>query len=61
MVSGGPIEPITIGRDIIWDMHSKQGVFLLPNLNNSSIHNKRKINFDVIFDPNEGDLKFSVE
>ena len=61
LVSDGPIETILVGQDITWTKHSKQGVFLLSTLNNSSFDCSKHINLNVVFDPEEGDLKFTVE
>ena len=61
IVSDGPSEQIYIGSDIVWNMHSKQGVFLLSYLSDSSIKCNKVINLNVIFDPDEGDITFKIE
>ena len=60
VVSDGPTEQIVVGNDITWTKHSKQGVFLLSHLNNSSIDCIKDIHLNIIFDPKEGDLKFVI-
>jgi len=62
VISDGPSEPINIGRDIVWYTHAKQGVFLLSHLkNDSTIQCNNEISLEMIFDPNEGDLKFAIK
>ena len=62
VISDGPREAISIGHDIVWYMHAKQGVFLLSHQKKySSIQCNHTIDLEVIFDPNEGDLKFIIK
>ena len=61
VIEDGPIEPICIGQDIKWYMHSKQGVFLLSYQNKSSIGDNGSIDLEVVFEASEGDLKFKIK
>lgn len=61
VISDGPIEPIFIGDDINWYMHSKQGVFLISHLASPPYNSNDEIEFDVMFDPSEGDIKFIMK
>ena len=61
VISDGPTEEVIVGRDIVWTKHSKQGVFLLSHLDNLSKECSKDIKLKVIFDPDEGDLKFEVK
>ena len=58
VISGGPTESVKIGHDIVWDVHSKQGVSFFPHISNCCFSAEKTVHSEVIFDPNEGDLRF---
>ena len=51
----GPTSEVRLGEVIEWDMYSKQGVHLFQEDKKAG----SKIQLETIFEPQEGDLKFS--
>ena len=63
-VTDGPVSKITVGDNIEWDIHSKQGVFFFPQqflLDNYALEEKGEICCEVVFNSQEGDIKFSFK
>ena len=58
VITTGPIEDVSIGRDISWDVHSKQGVHLIPKHRNVNVKKAKSVQSAVKFDSSEGELIF---
>jgi hypothetical protein len=63
VVSGGPVDPVVIGQQIEWDVHSKQGVHFFKKTKNENEKEKRvkSVQCQVIFKPEEGDFDFKFQ
>jgi len=59
VVSGGPVDHVTIGRQINWDVHSKQGVHFFQHWKRDQRINS--VQCEVIFKPEEGDFEFKFD
>jgi len=65
-ISTGPTKDVRVGEDIVWDVHSKQGVHLFPkhrnvftgNLEPKNSSTNSSVNCKVAFDAHEGELFF---
>nr|CAG4640705.1 EOG090X02VY [Eulimnadia texana] len=55
-VSTGPVETIVPGKLVEWDIHSKQGVYLLKNPQN--VQSGQQLRYEVCFSPESGNFKF---
>jgi hypothetical protein len=58
VVSGGPVDPVVIGQQIEWDVHSKQGVHFFKKTKNEKEKRVKSVQCQVIFKPEEGDFDF---
>jgi len=61
-ISTGPVETVSFGTDVSWDVHSKQGVHLFPkhrnHIQSSQISPKAVVKANLTFDAAEGDILF---
>jgi hypothetical protein len=57
-LSGGPTSPVVAGREVEWDLHSKQGVHLFPNPQRCQ-KGVSAVRCGVTFKPSDGDVEFS--
>jgi hypothetical protein len=58
VVSGGPVDHVKVGRQINWDVHSKQGVHFFQQWKDQQI---KSVQCEVIFKPEEGDFEFTFD
>ncbi len=64
-ISSGLVEPVTFGKHLKWDIHTRQGVHLFPSpvqINIAGTDKKWLLKHKLIFKPASGeiDIKFSV-
>ena len=61
-ITPGPVETVELGRDVSWDVHSKQGVHLFPkhrdHIQNNQVTSKAAVKATLTFDSAEGDVLF---
>lgn len=57
-ISNGPKEPVEVGDNINWDIHSHQGVFFFPQDQKSLLSANSKVQCRIRFNPKEGDLAY---
>lgn len=58
-VTSGPNAPVTIGEIVAWDVHSRQGVHLLPHV--SDVQPTMQLICDTSFLPGDGNLDFKFK
>lgn len=58
-VTSGPIGPVAVGKLIEWDMHSRQGVHLLPHA--FDVQTSQQMRFHVSFQPADGNISFHFD
>lgn len=58
-VTSGPITSIEVGKFIQWDMHSRQGVHLLPRV--VDVSPNQHMRCQVSFVPADGDITFQFD
>jgi len=56
-VTSGPLQEPEIGDWIKWDVHTRQGVFFLPD----DCINTGSLVFSAKFNPKDGDIEFHFE
>ena len=61
VLSSGPCEPVVIGRNVTWDLHSRQGVYFFKSEERTFFENAKSIFSKILFKPEEGDLEFKFE
>ncbi len=59
IICTGPKAEVSIGDDVKWDMHSKQGVHLF--MNDDAQRSKRSIKCQTKFNTNEAQMEFKFQ
>ena len=62
-ITSGPVDKVVVGKEVSWDVHSKQGVHLFPKHNSDFVSSKKSsagpaVKCNLTFDSKEGDVLF---
>jgi hypothetical protein len=58
-ISTGPKETVQINKEVIWDMHTRQGVYFFQE--HRLVDTACTFSFEVHFRPQDGDIQFHFD